>query len=268
VDILEAYFHNEPRIEEWVEQIIEKIFTACLLTGVDSDAEYQKGCEIVAKLTTLLQGFSTFPSEYLADGLKQIIEQQLPDSRVTDNFPTFSDVMYKMLDEGMLKVFDPQNTGGTNTLVDISKENIGVSEEEYSVPHSLVEVGVSQLDQKELFDQSKEILVTNSQSNTGELVQLSKVVTDRPERLNDVLNHIFPNVNVNWNITLQGQKFLARVGDILICCNDPAHPLQTEKLKKDGWKIMVLQEDDLTYPRRLERVIKNTIRLVKKTKER
>ena len=78
-----------PGLREWIDQITEKVFTVCLLTGVDSDAEFQNGSQIVMKITSLLQGISSFPSEYLEDGVKQLLEQQLPDARVINNFPTF-----------------------------------------------------------------------------------------------------------------------------------------------------------------------------------
>lgn len=101
---METYYHNNPKIEEWTEQIIEKILTVCILSGSDSNSEYQKGCQLIAKITALLQGFSSLPAEYLADGLKQIIEQQLPDPRVINNFPAFHNTMNRMIKEGMLTV--------------------------------------------------------------------------------------------------------------------------------------------------------------------
>ena len=61
---MEAYFHSDPRIGEWVDQITEKIFTVCLLTGADSEVEFQSGSQIVTKVTHLLQGISIFPEEY------------------------------------------------------------------------------------------------------------------------------------------------------------------------------------------------------------
>ncbi|HBV87106.1 MAG TPA: hypothetical protein DEF42_10745, partial [Desulfosporosinus sp.] len=101
---METYFHNDPRIREWVNQIIERIFTICILTGVDSDEEFQKGCQIVMKLTSVLEEIPTLSSDVLADGVKQLIEQQLPDSRVVNNFPEFHTIMNRMIQEGISKV--------------------------------------------------------------------------------------------------------------------------------------------------------------------
>lgn len=98
---METYFHNDPRIHEWIDQITEKIFTVCLLKGVDAETEFNKGCQIVTKLTMLLQSISTFPAEYLEDGVKQLIEQQLPDMRIINNFSSFHEIKKRMLKEGI-----------------------------------------------------------------------------------------------------------------------------------------------------------------------
>ncbi|MCB8815203.1 hypothetical protein LJE72_06560, partial [Desulfosporosinus sp. SRJS8] len=113
---METYFYGDPRIRKWINQIIERIFTVCILTGGGSDEEFQKGCQIVMKLTTLLQDIPSFPSEFLSDGVKQLIEQQLPDSRVINNFPKFQVTMDRMLHEGILKVTDFQKKEAFNSI--------------------------------------------------------------------------------------------------------------------------------------------------------
>ena len=99
---MEACFHNDPRVQEWISKIVEKIFTVCLLTGIDSEAEFQKGCQIIIKLTSLLQ------SELLEDGVKQLLDQRLPDARVIDSFPAFQATMDSMLREGLLQMSESQ----------------------------------------------------------------------------------------------------------------------------------------------------------------
>jgi len=122
--ILETYFHNDPQIKKWINHIIERIFAVCILTGVDSDEEFQKGCEIVTKLTTFLKDIPNVPSESLMDGVKQLLEQQLPDARVINNFPAFQGIMDKMLSEGLLKVIGTQTREPHRNISDtvISKE--------------------------------------------------------------------------------------------------------------------------------------------------
>jgi len=270
---LETFYHNDSRIEEWVGQIIEKIFSTCLLTGVDADAEYQIGCENVGNLASLLKGFSTFPSEYLADGLQQIIEQQLPDSRVINNFPTFRDTMNKMLTDGMSKVNVDQCE---SPIVDPLKDVIpipalasihnAVSEEFkeveiYGLSNSIITTTDIPLEHEAVINQQDELNL-EIDSDLGQVNH----IPEKADRLNQVLNYIFPNSSVEWNCSVLGYKFLAGVEDILICRYDPANPCQTEKFMKNGWKVMLYREEDLIYPRRLEREIKNILRLGKKSR--
>ncbi|MHB8073052.1 hypothetical protein [Desulfosporosinus fructosivorans] len=124
---METYFHNDPRIRKWINQIIERIFTVCILTGVDSDEEFQKGCQIVMKLTSLLQDTPNVPAEFLADGVKQLLEQQLPDARVINNFPVFQDIMDRMLREGILKATDTLKKENFHSISDtVNTEDINL----------------------------------------------------------------------------------------------------------------------------------------------
>ena len=107
---METYFHNDPRIRQWINQIVEKIFTVCLLTGVDSDAEFHKGCQIIIKLTSLLQ------LEFLTAGVKQLFEQQLPDARVINSFPAFQATIDRMLRDSLLMFTNSQKKEALNSL--------------------------------------------------------------------------------------------------------------------------------------------------------
>ena len=261
---MEAYYHKDPKIEEWVNQIIEKIFTTCLLTGADADAEYQRGCQIVEKLAFLLKGFSTFPSEYLEDGLKQMLEQQLPDSRVINNFPSFQDIMNKMLKEGII-TFNNENVGESHLdHLDNPKEKL---EEDLGKDQRLQNVIVAT---NELLNNHIDFIEEGKRFNELAADIKPEIKSDNPIpvkalRLNNVLSYIFPNVPVRWNINLKGQKFLARVENLLIYCYDSVNPLKTEIFKKDGWKVIAFREEDLTYPRRLEREIKTIMRIGRKS---
>lgn len=277
---METYYHSDSRIEEWVKQIIETIFTTCILSGNDSEVEFQKGCQIVEKLTTLLQGFSTLPSEYLADGLQQIIEQQLPDSRVINNFPSFKNTMNKMLQEGMLKVINTQNNAS------ISIDEV-FNEKDYPIQTNQVipalapvfnkeEQKEDQNDKIDCLEQPETIIeqqvclkssidADTSEDNGHKTIAISlnnndekqpNQVPSRAERLNDVLENIFPQAHVLWNITLLEENFLAQVEDTLIFIKDSARTCETVRFMNNGWRILVLEEEDLSFPRRLERKIK------------
>lgn len=291
--ILEAYFHNDPRIVEWVDQITEKVFTVCLLTGVDSDAEFQRGCQIVAKVTSLLQGISMFPSEYLEDGLKQLLEQQLPDARVINNFPAFQETMEKMIREGISKAIDAQNRDALETIIatienteedqiEDKEQNIDRPEEslseafmtESAIPALAsvndncpetreIEVELQGLELDETMTPTNDYFIERA-ANKDNLVIKSKAygmlrtsqVPEHANHLKHVLSNVFADSSVSWNINLMGQTFLAQVENILICLLDSEHPCIIGNFTKEGWKVFVCSYEDLTFPRRLERGIR------------
>lgn len=275
---MEAYFHNDSRIQEWIDQITEKVFTVCLLTGVDSEEEFQRGCQIVTKVTSLLQGISTFPSEYLEDGLKQLLEQQQPDVRVLHNFPAFQDIMDRMIREGILKTNNSHNKEVLNTII----STIENSEEHLLEDHDRSTGSPEEALDEELMA-SRVIpalaLVNIPQSEIEEATIEEEAINSKPygilrttqvpeyaNLLKRVLSNIFPNGSVYWNLNLKGQNFLAQVENILICLLDTEHACPIEDFTKEGWKVFLCSSEDLTFPRRLERGIRQTQRSGKKSK--
>jgi len=267
---LEAYFHSDPRIEEWVNQITEDIYTACQLTGVDSEVEFQKGSQIVTNLAQLLQGISIFPSEYLEDGLKQLLEQQLPDSRAI-NIPAFQDTMNKMLREGMTRAIDTQNKENLITLVssikdipDNTKEDARENSGENYIEHCNENTGRSVNEVNDELVTELAITALASANRTTTMLREAEVellVPEQADHLKTVLGNIFPNIPVCWNPNLMGQTFLAQVEDILICLHDPEQPFNVENLNKEGWRVYECNSNDLMFPRRLERGIRQIQRL-------
>ncbi|MDR3542680.1 MAG: hypothetical protein P4L69_17220 [Desulfosporosinus sp.] len=273
---MEAYFHKDPRIAEWINQITEQVFAVCLLTGVDAEKEFQKGSQIVTKLTSLLQGISTIPSEYLEDGVKQLLEQQLPDSRVINNFPAFQDTLDKMLCEGMAKVINFQNGEVPNNSIFVlekTKEDhfedqaeCSGRSEQASPEEILLESAIPAIaSTSATYPDLREIEVEDSTNNSKVygMLRTSKV-PDQAVPLKRLLSKIFPNSSVSWNINLMGKTFLAQVENILICLLDSECPL-IEDYAKEGWKVFVCSSEDLTYPRRLERGIRQIQRSGKKS---
>ncbi|KJR45028.1 hypothetical protein UF75_4601 [Desulfosporosinus sp. I2] len=98
-------------------------------------------------------------------------------------------------------------------------------------------------------------ILTSINSKISQLFS-SSLVPQQADLLGKVLSNIFPNATVNWNKSLMGQTFLAQVEDTLICLHDPEQPCDLKKFKKDGWKVLVCNDEDLTFPRRLERQIR------------
>lgn len=345
---MEAYYHKDPRIEEWIDQIIEKVFTVCLLNGLDSEVEFQRGCQIVSKVTLLLRGISTFPDEYLEDGLKQLLEQQLPDARVINNFPSFQNLMSKMLHEGVAKGIHSREELNLDDLsVDTLRRESTATEAKSSVPvlsekggtpgsdEELLPHEEIELDEKILLDESilldEELLNDGFLKNEGiqtdsaipalasfnipyadiedssevhdlkfdetmiprndnsieqipveEIVKVATVIepptttktygivrtSQVPEQANSlkqVLSKIFPKSTVNWNMNLMGQTFLAKVENILIYSADSELPFLIDDFTKEGWKVFVCRSEDLSFPRRLERGIKQIQRIGKRS---
>ena len=286
---METYFHHDPRIEEWIDQITEKIFTVCLLTGVDSEAEFQRGCQIVTKVTSLLLGLSMFPAEYLEDGLRQLVEQQLPDKRVINNFPLFQDIMDKMLRDGMSKAMDAQpklETFNEETIIESAIPAVAIAnashqdiqgaefeiETEANTGAELTEEGAVVLDLVAITRDTTldfEGINDEPRNNEPEILEIDSIpddilrteqVSDQNNHLRYVLNKVFPDSSVGWDLKLNDQTFVAQVEDILIYLHDPKHPCLIENLNRGGWKVFVCSPEDLSFPRRLERGIRQILR--------
>jgi len=394
---LKTYFHNDPRIREWINQIIESIFTVCILTGVDSDEEFQKGCQIVMKLTSLLKNIPTLSSESLEDGVKQLLEQQLPDARVINNFPSFRDIMDRMIREGIMKANDTQKKEAyigcvpdsllpDDASLQVSYSDIQHTKEEtqakaeaqaleeaqaqletqraeaqalaealaqaekqakadaQKLSEALAQVETLKAEAQALAEalaQAETQAKTDAQALTEALAQAeiqakadalaiadalaqvdtklealikierhelvnpkfsttdyskahapiannptkdeavlesvvpikvpalltsinskitqvfsTSIVPQQADFLRKVITTIFPNSPVYWNKSLMGQTFLAQVEDILFYLHNPEHPCNLKKFNKDGWKVLVCSNEDLLFPRRLERKIR------------
>lgn len=280
---MEAYFHSDPRLQEWINQITEKIFAVCLLTEVDSAEEFHRGSEIVTEVANLLQGISMFPSEYLEDGLRQLLEQQLPDSRVISNFPTFYETMNLMIRAGIIKETDNQINQNKDSLKALSsfdqntQEDIKEGLEDVDDPKEKTGSSVN-TPSDELASEIVIAALASVKTLTPPIIPIpiptkpygivrKTQVPEQAGRLHHVLNIIFPNASICWNLHLMGQTFLAEVEDILICLQNLEQPCPVENLNKEGWKVYVCSLDDLMFPRRLERGIRHVQRFGKQLKK-
>lgn len=80
-------------------------------------------------------------------------------------------------------------------------------------------------------------------------------------RLGAVLKYLFSGQGIRWDISLANCPFLAQVADLLVYVADgqelhPSIPL----LKKEGWRIVVFSREDISFPRRMERMIRMATR--------
>ena len=208
-----------------------------------------------------------FPSEFLEDGLRQLIEQQLPDSRVITNFPTFYETMNLMIRAGIIKEIDNQ----MNTQEDIKEglEDVNDPKEKAGSPENTTsdelasEIVIAALASVKTL--TPPIIPIPIPTKPYGIVRKTQV-PEQAGRLHHVLNIIFPNASICWNLHLMGQTFLAQVEDILICLQNLEQPCPVENLNKEGWKVYVCSLDDLMFPRRLERGIRHVQRFGKQLK--
>jgi hypothetical protein len=99
---MEAFFRMDQEIQEWIDLFIEKLFTVSLLSGMEADSEYYRGRQAVEKIASFLQEIADLPNEALRDGIHQLVEQRLPDSRVIENFPNFYNLMNEMIQAALV----------------------------------------------------------------------------------------------------------------------------------------------------------------------
>ena len=105
---METIFYQDSRVAQWLDLVVEKLFTVCLLSGPDADAEFRRGQRAVEKVVQTLINMS-LPYEEIDNGVRQLIEQRLPDSRVTQNFPQLYIVMARMIREGVHGQITPES---------------------------------------------------------------------------------------------------------------------------------------------------------------
>ncbi|MDD3894850.1 MAG: cell division FtsA domain-containing protein [Syntrophomonadaceae bacterium] len=263
---METFFHSEPRIEEWANEIIDSIFKACQSSGVDSEAGFQRGSLIVTNLTRLLQGISEFPIEYLEDALKQLLEQQIPDSPGV-NTPAFQVTMNKMLHEGLKMAVDTEEenveTVKSFTKDPLAEENTGedagedIREDAGEHPRGDANTGESAGANPE----ANPLVPSGEKLQISEQAEKLKPENLIPNHLKTALSKVFSNAPVGWNPNLMGQTFLAQVENILIYQHDPKQHCDVQKFNKEGWKIFECSPDDLKFPRRLERGIRQVRRV-------
>ena len=259
---MNEYSHIDSRFQELINGIIEHIFNVCLLPGVDSDAEFQKGCEIVIKLTSLIQKIPTFPSELLEDRVKQLLEQQLPDAGVINSLPKFQSTMDRMLRESILKItnFTIKETHSLASYTESAMDALAHAETQAKADAQALADALAQADAQAKADTqalADALAQAETQAKADAIVHAEmQAKNNQANLLENVLTKVFPKGIVNWYKNLMGQTFLAQVEDILIYLHDPEHPCNLNKYNKDGWKVLVCSTEDLTFPRRLEREIR------------
>ncbi|MDR3289384.1 MAG: hypothetical protein LBT22_08150 [Peptococcaceae bacterium] len=78
------------------------------------------------------------------------------------------------------------------------------------------------------------------------------------EKLRSLLAQIFPGAIIHWDLTLAGRTFTAQVGRCLFYITEKDNDVKGRQktLLEQGWKIIGLTKEDLSFPRRVRRVIR------------
>lgn len=101
---MEAFFKEDQEIREWIDLFVEKLLTVNLLSGNEADGEFHQGRQAIEKIASSFQEMLDLPKEVLMDGIRQLVEQRLPDHRVIENFPDFYRLMNDMISAGLQNV--------------------------------------------------------------------------------------------------------------------------------------------------------------------
>ena len=120
---VEAYYLQNSHVQQWLDQIVEKLFTYCLLSGNDAHGEFIRGRQLVEKVAAELLTLSPLAEETLYEAVYQLVEQRLPDARVTGNFPSLATAMASMLAEGVRSAL--LNSGGVPFMPEAVTEHDG-----------------------------------------------------------------------------------------------------------------------------------------------
>lgn len=113
---METFFKENSQIQEWVDLLIEKLFTVCLLSGSDADSEFYRGRQAAQKIAKILEDITGLTDETLIEGIRQLVEQRLPDPKIIGNFPQFKEYMDIMIQSSIapsyeaLPVINPPNS--------------------------------------------------------------------------------------------------------------------------------------------------------------
>ncbi len=150
-------------------------------------------------------------------------------------------------------------------------------EEDEEILKPLIEERIPEIDSTQEMEKDDEESVNNSskdpmenrmEEKRKERPQVRfKWTAQPPEGLSYVLKNLYPDSQIYWNITLAGYSVLAQVDKLLVVTiQEEERAALLKKLENQGWYIAFCTQDDLLFPRRLERIIRQAGRVSTKTK--
>lgn len=321
---METFFKKNTEIQEWVDLLIEKLLTVCLLGSSDSDSEFFQGRQAAEKIACILESITNLPEDTLKEGIRQLVEQRLPDPRVIDNFPQFYNFMEAMIQSGIsiLPSTEPvPNLPGSTPFTGVPSSKIvltrGPETAENSPPVYIPEVIITDTEDnvalnvfaplssfplpvplippvssipllpdappipfkpqaRALVPEALKVASDRSEAtlnNSGseqcpepELpLSFSSQFPAEGERLSRVLRQLYPKEQPCWNVMIGHYSILAQVSNLLIYIpkDEASRAEASNAIKsdlKEDWHVVICQQEDLAYPRRLERAIRQTLR--------
>lgn len=329
---METFYRENTDIQEWVDLLIEKLFTVCLLSGSEADSEFYRGKQAAENISTILQNLTTLSQDALKDGIQQLIEQRLPDPRVVDNFPQFYSLMEEMIQSGLpiVKISEPEGQipsltissevasskitlgRGRETIENSIKVYIPKFEESNNEVDAVVDVFAPSTSSKiedlpaeielywgeqeqekaemeieedeveieiegevEIEEEEKEESYINESPNDGDdgdnavaeitlaLIEATPSIPVEGEQLSRVLKQIYPEEQPLWNVEFNQVPIFAQISNLAFILTED-NSIDTEgsvnDLESKGLSVIMCHRDDLAYPRRIERFIRNTLR--------
>ncbi|WP_425801659.1 hypothetical protein ACHOLT_13760 [Desulfitobacterium sp. Sab5] len=315
---METFFMQNSEIQEWVDLLIEKLFTVCLLGNSNADSEFYIGRQTVEKIAGTLQKVTDLSDDTLKDGIKQLIEQRLPDPRVMENFPQFYNLMEELILSGIslahqnevspIKVNTDNNTGLSNSRIPLKQSSehgdnsfpiiipeSNLEDEDRSLVTVFAPIATTFQDQADTSYESngseaESAVVLTSLEPLNDTIEPSLNIIEpdseavyQPlapanqtpageERLLMLLKQIYPEDQPHLNVVIGGYPIFAQVLELLIYIHPKTESAIDEQnvieanLNKLGYHVAILQKQDLAYPRRMERSIRQALRKETKTK--
>lgn len=297
---METFFKGDSDVREWVDILIEKLFTVSLLSGPEADSEFYRGRQAAEKISSILQSITNLSEDTLKEGIRQLIEQRLPDTRVIENFPQFYSLMEEMINtkpliteeernkDVAIKVFgiiNPsvhqlpptffndssispvQGLGEDRRPEQEIKEKIEQIEQNTGDIESILGEDLEQAVREDLelgsAREKEQILPTlNEEIPTQNKREPIDQIPSGAEQLVKVLKQFFTDDQLLWNNKIDDHLIFAQIKNLAVLVSNNSLEIEDikKRLEKQGLNVLICHEDDLAYPRRLERFVRQTLR--------
>jgi len=256
--------------------------------------------QAIANISDALQKITPLSPQALTEVINQLVKQRLPEDKVMNHFADFYDYLNKFLSPGpehprqtpsigdiektvaetsliaehptvVNQLADPQRPETTifleNLTANVDSPQQGVENDQSA------DSCVAQYEPFSGHDQATAALAGMDHETFGPMnthhVKQNITTTqkacplDSKILLQNVLRHFYPSAKINWNVDLAGHTFFAQVEDLLVYLAEPARD-QIQQISTDlaaqGWKVIICSQEDLRFPKRLERNIKAVLR--------